>query len=138
MVYNIKEVRNAASLSPDNVIMYVEINHPEYGWLPFTLDPDAQAESLDNDAIMAVIGSNFKAYVPPTQEELDAPVAVEVRKQRDDKLVSEVDPLVCNPFRWDDFDEAKQAEWIAYRQALLDVSQQSTFPHDITWPTKPE
>lgn len=31
----------------------------------------------------------------------------------------------------------KQAEWVAYRQALLDVPAQPGFPDDIVWPTKP-
>ena len=30
-----------------------------------------------------------------------------------------------------------QAAWAAYRQALRDVPQQSSFPTDIVWPTKP-
>ena len=29
-------------------------------------------------------------------------------------------------------------EWKTYRQALRDVPSQSGFPHDITWPEKPE
>lgn len=31
----------------------------------------------------------------------------------------------------------KQAEWVAYRQALLDVPEQPGFPDSIVWPTKP-
>ena len=31
-----------------------------------------------------------------------------------------------------------QAAWAAYRSLLRDVPQQSGFPADITWPTKPE
>jgi len=30
------------------------------------------------------------------------------------------------------------AEQTAYRQALRDITDQAGFPHDITWPTKPE
>lgn len=31
-----------------------------------------------------------------------------------------------------------KAVWATYRQALRDVPQQAEFPHNITWPTKPE
>lgn len=31
-----------------------------------------------------------------------------------------------------------QAAWATYRAALRDVPQQAGFPHDVTWPTKPE
>ena len=29
-------------------------------------------------------------------------------------------------------------EWVAYRQALRDVTEQEGFPNEITWPTQPE
>jgi hypothetical protein len=31
-----------------------------------------------------------------------------------------------------------QVAWATYRQALRDVPQQAGFPHDVTWPSKPE
>jgi hypothetical protein len=30
------------------------------------------------------------------------------------------------------------ADWAAYRQALRDVTAQAGFPHNVTWPSKPE
>ena len=30
------------------------------------------------------------------------------------------------------------ADWATYRQALRDVTAQTGFPNDITWPEKPE
>ena len=59
-----------------------------------------------------------------------------VRASRDMRL-HEVDVVAGNVLRWADLTADKQAEWSTYRQALLDVPQQSGFPHDITWPTKP-
>jgi hypothetical protein len=78
------------------------------------------------------------AYVPPTQEELDTATAKAVRAERDYRLASEVDPIVSNPLRWADLTAEKQAEWAAYRRALLDVTAQSGFPNSVVWPTKPE
>jgi hypothetical protein len=77
-------------------------------------------------------------WVPPTQEVADADAAMVARATRSTILVNTVDPLVSNPLRWADMTAEKQAEWAAYRRALLDISQQSGFPHDVVWPVAPE
>ena len=133
----ITQVRNAASLQSDNLRMYVEINHPDYGWIPYTVDPSDTDTTIDNDAVMSLIGSDFAPYVAPTQAELEAAAAAQVRGERDGILTTVVDPLVSNPLRWADLTAAKQAEWTAYRTALLDITDQSGFPHNVVWPTKP-
>jgi len=138
MSITIAEVRNAASLQSDNARMDVEINHPTHGWIPYTVDPADTDTTIDNDEVMALIGTDFAAYVAPTQAELDAATAAQVRSERDNILVTVVDPLVSNPLRWADLTSDAQAEWAAYRASLLDVPQQAGFPTDITWPTKPE
>ena len=138
MSITITEVRNAASLQSDNLRMDVEINHPDYGWIPYTLDPSDTDTTINNDEVMALIGTDFAAYVAPTQEELDAAAASQVRMERDNILATVVDPIVSNPLRWADMTVEKQAEWAAYRTALLDITDQAGFPTDITWPTKPE
>ena len=136
MNITITEVRNAASLQADNARMDVEINHPDYGWIPYTLDPADTDNTIDNASVMALIGTDFAAYVAPTAEELAATAAAQVRSQRD-QLLLEVDAFVGNPLRWAALSSDKQAEWATYRTALLDVPQQAGFP-DVTWPTKPE
>lgn len=136
MSITITEVRNAASLQSDNLRMDVEINHPDYGWLPYTVDLSDTDTTIDNDAVMALIGTDFAVYVAPTQAELDAALADEVRSDRDGRL-AEVDAIAGNALRWADLTSAEQAEWSTYRQALLDVPQQDGFPNNITWPTKP-
>ena len=137
MTVTITEVRNAASLQPDNLRVDVEINHPKFGWIPYTLDLADTDTTIDNDAVMALIGTDFAAYVPPTQAELDAAEAASVRAERNKRLVTEVDPIVSNVLRWADLTAAKQAEWTQYRTDLLNVPDQAGFPTDITWPTKP-
>ena len=138
MTITITQVRNAASIQADNLRIDVEINHPQYGWIPYTLDPTDTDTTIDNDAVMALIGDDFAAYVPPTQAELDADAAGGVRAERDNRLVAEVDPIVSNALRWADLTAAKQAEWTQYRTDLLNVTDQAGFPYDITWPTKPD
>jgi len=137
MAIRITEVRNAASLQSDNLRMNVEINHPNYGWIPYTIDPADTDTTVDNDELLSLIGNDFAQYVPPTQEELDAQAGMAVRNQRDLLLALEVDPIVSNPLRWADMTSEQQTAWAAYRTALLDITDQAGFPHNITWPTKP-
>lgn len=137
MSIQITEVRNAQSLQSDNLGMDVEINHPDYGWIPYTVDPSDTDTTIDNAAILALVGADFGAYVAPTQEELDAGLAAQVRAERD-LLLSVVDVIVSNPLRWASLSSDKQNEWTVYRQALLDVPQQSGFPSNISWPPQPE
>lgn len=133
----ITEYRNVISLSSDNTRMDLEINHPDHGWIPYTLDPTDSDTTIDNTALRDLIGSDFSPYVAPTQEELDATQAAMVRAERDRILTSDVDPVVSNPLRWADLSEQEQADVSAYRLALLDVPQQQGFPHTVSWPTPP-
>lgn len=130
--------RNAQRLA--NGWIDCEIEHETYGWIPFTCDPNDTGALFDTAALHAQMDADpaTAAYVPPTQAELDAAAATAVRAERDYKLASEVDPIVSNPLRWADLTAEKQAEWAAYRRALLDITAQSGFPHSVVWPTKPE
>lgn len=133
----ITQVRNAQSLNPDNTSFDVEIKHPEFDWIPYTLNPDDEDMTVDNNVLLQLIGTNFEAYVAPTQEELDESLSLALRYERDAILVEEVDPIVTNPLRWADLTEDKQAEWTQYRTDLLNLTDQSGFPNTVTWPTKP-
>ena len=133
----ITEVRNAQSLNAENNAFEVEINHPEFDWIPYHLSPDDTDMTVDNSVLLGLIGSDYAAYVAPTQAELDAELAANLRGQRDQKLVEEVDPIVTNPLRWAELTDAKQAEWTQYRTDLLNLPAQASFPNTVTWPTKP-
>jgi len=135
LVATITEYRNASSLNADNTRMDIEINHPDYGWLPYTIDPTDEDNTIDNAALLALIGSDFSAYVAPTQEELDAATAASVRAERDRRLEADVDPIVSNPLRWSAMSEQEQADMSAFRMALLDVPQQAGFPNTVSWPS---
>jgi len=133
----ITEVRNAQSLNTENTAFDVEINHPEFGWIPYGLNPDDTDTTVDNSVLLGLIGSDYAAYVAPTQAELDEALSGHLRAQRDDMLVEIVDPIVSNPLRWDELTDAKQAEWTQYRTDLLNLPDQAGFPNTVTWPTKP-
>jgi hypothetical protein len=69
-----------------------------------------------------------------TSEEIEqrlARLSDMVRRDRNTKL-SESD--------WTQVPDAPvdQAAWKTYRQALRDITSQQGFPHEVTWPTKPE
>ena len=129
------DIRNPA-FTADNRID-CEIEHPNFGWIPFTADPN-DPEQHGRDIYAAALEAGPAAYVPPTQEELDAAAARVVRAERDYRLAPEVDPLVSNPLRWADLTAEKQAEWVAYRRALLDITAQAEFPHGVVWPVAPQ
>jgi hypothetical protein len=115
-----------------------EIEHPEYGWIPFTCDPNDTGAQFDTAALFAEMQPHASPYVPPTQEELDAMAAGQVRAERAYRLATEVDPIAGNALRWAGLSDEQRQAWAGYRQALLDVPQQSGFPHNVTWPSNPE
>jgi|LakMenEpi03Aug12_release.lakeMendotaPanAssembly.Ray.scaffolds.fasta_scaffold100030_3 hypothetical protein len=95
--------------------------------------------------------TNWVPFPPPSNEE----VGNRVLKVRNFKLCTEVDPVVSNPLRWADMTEAQRQEWINYRLALLDLTNDPNFPYynmvvtidpawgaqvninNFPWPTKP-
>ncbi len=123
----------------DGTRINCEIDHPTYGWIPFTCDPTDTGAAFDVVALFDAMAADSAtaSYVPPTQAERDAAQATAVRSTRDNTLADEVDPVVSNPLRWGGMTAEQQAAWAAYRQALLDIPQQSGFPHNVAWPTKP-
>ena len=122
-------------MNAENTRFDVEINHPEYGWIPYSLTPWDTDTTVDNAALLSLIGNNF---APFSQADHDARFAAFERDARDVKLRNEVDPIVTNPLRWADLTTEKQNEWTQYRTDLLNVPQQAGFPNTINWPTKPE
>lgn len=127
MGITISQVRNAQSLQKDNTRMDVEINHPQHGWIPYTLDPADTDNTIDNSALRSLIGSNYAAYVAPTTAEINDALAADVRAERNAKL-ADSDWRASQDITMSD-------EWRTYRQALRDVPSQ--LPGGITWPTEP-
>jgi len=133
MSVTIRAYRNAKSIKADNTILDVEINHPVHGWIPYTLDETDTDNTVNNNDLKTLIGSDFTAYAAPT----DAKKAADIRNIRASVLEYEVDPVVSNPLLWSDIGTSKQNEWLAYRTALLNISAQEAFPDSVSWPTKP-
>lgn len=121
----------------DGIRIDCEIEHPEYGWIPFTCDPEDTGALFDTEELHKRMVRSGKVKAKP-QVDIDAETAAEMRFQRDQLLASTVDPIVTNPLRWAALGEEQQQALAAYRQALLDVPAQPGFPHEITWPSPPE
>jgi hypothetical protein len=78
-----------------------------------------------------IIKGNFEGeitdWVPPPPPSVEE-VATQIREARNNKLVTEVDPVVSNPLRWNDMNEAQRQAWTNYRRALLDMTNNPEFP----------
>jgi hypothetical protein len=80
---------------------------------------------------LLVNGEWDTGIVEPTLEE-----KIQLARQRRDKfLITVVDTM--NAVRWETLTTEQKQEWMNYRQNLLDIPQQSGFPNNIIWPTKP-
>jgi len=133
----ITEYRNAQIINESGSRIDVEINHPEHGWIPYTLDTDDTDMTIDNSALLTLIGADKAAYVAPTAEEVTAKLEADIRAERDGRLW-QVDGIISNPLRWAAMTTEQKSAWSTYRQALLDVPAQSNFPQLVTWPEKPD
>ena len=127
--------RNAKYINAEGWID-CEIDHPHHGWIPYTLNPDDEDQTVDNNYLLEEI-TDAEPFVPPTQEQLDVENAVNIRRQRDSLLSMQVDPFVCNPLRWDSLTALEQTEVTAYRNDLLNITEQETFPTSVEWPSVP-
>jgi len=112
----------------ENGAIDCEIEHPDYGWIPFTASPDDCEEH--GRELFKHIKANDKvaAYVPPpppTPEQL----AAQARAQRDSLLAS------TDWTQLPDVTDATREAYAVYRQALRDVPLQDGYPETIEWPT---
>ena len=140
MTYTYKE---AIYIDDTNNRIDCWLDLPEHeGWTPYTLDVHDTDMTIDNTALLAQMqeANDIAAYVaptPPTEEELAVVSAAEIRAIRNGRLSSLVDPVVSNPLRWDGLTSTQQNEVTAYRTALLNITDQDTFPTSVTWPSIP-
>ena len=106
-----------------------EIEHPEYGWIPFTCDPDEVHPQFDTRALFETMKDAAAPYVlpPPSDDE----VAAQVRAERNRLLAA------SDWTQLPDVSDAIRTAWAEYRQHLRDIPQQEGFPHNVAWPAKP-
>jgi len=119
-----------------------EINHPKFGWIPYTLDPADQDMGVDNTKLLDQMAKNkdVAVFTPPekpphiTEENKRLVLAAEVRAERNRRLVVEVDLLVGTPLQWEEAAQERKDALAKHRTLLLDVPQQPGFPSAVVWP----
>lgn len=136
IVYNLSLGNIVKGVSCDPSSIEYQYNHQEEGCIES--NEDIQTGYIQNGSFVlfppkpsgpATFDYQTKQWVRDTsvQEEL-------VKNQRDELLYqSDWTQIPNNPLT-----EQKQQEWAVYRQQLRDVTDQSGYPFDVIWPTKPE
>lgn len=121
-------IRNARHNGDGSIDL--ELEHPEWGWIPFTAVPDDSEQHGRAIHARALAGDagDIAPYVPPSEEEL----AANARAERDHLL------LLSDWTQLPDVPQATKDLWAPYRQALRDVPEQAGFPHEVEWPTPPQ
>lgn len=128
---NIRNIQNNSFGTID-----CEIEHPDYGWIPFTASPD-DVEAFGKELHASILAGDHGPIAPYSEPVLTTEEkAVIEREERDSRLL-ELDAIVANPLRWDDLTSTQKAVLSQYRKDLLDVPQQLYFPDQINWPDKP-
>lgn len=121
------EYRNGTFL--ENGWIDCEINHPNFGWIPFTIDPHKDPELYEEAKITSI------PYDPEANKPSFDMVSTTVRMRRD-ALLLEDDWRTTKAF---ETGSPLSAGWLAYRQALRDITDHVNFPYldEADWPVKP-
>jgi hypothetical protein len=114
-----------------------EIEHPKFGWIHFTCNPDDVGAAFDTKELFdrMVSSGAVEAYIPPTQEELRA-LQMELIREKRDSLLKTSDILVL-PDRWIKYTPEQQNAISEYRQALRDFPDNVVDPFNPVWPEAP-
>ena len=89
-----------------------EIEHPQYGWIPFTCDPNDAGAGFDTAALFAEMQPHAAPYVAPPPP--PPPTQAEQEVKRQSAYTTEADPLF---FKWQ-AGEATEVEWLAKREEI--------------------
>jgi hypothetical protein len=113
-----------------NGMIDCEINHPIYGWIPFTCDPNDTGAQFDTVALFSEMQPHAAPYAPtpPSAEQL----ASEIRAERNRLLAA------SDWTQLPDVPDQVRSVWTTYRQALRDITAQLGFPEQINWPEAPQ
>lgn len=149
----INSARNPKWSDYDQTQIDLEVDFDELDdeYVPFTASPNdvlSWGTELYDRAVAGEFGP-VADFEPPADVTGDQAMN-DLRILRSEVLQNEVDPIVTNPLRWDALTAEKQQEWKDYRQAWLDITNQTnarmTFDTttkqmewvDVSFPTKPE
>lgn len=149
-----KTVKNPKWGNSDKTVIYCDVDFDDLveEFVPFSAVASGDYPHTHEIFARCVTGEFgvVAPYTPPADIIGEDALAM-VRADRNNRLATEVDPIVSNPLRWADLTAEKQEAWATYRRALLDIT--TTFPSpsykwsdvkdchvltNCTFPTKPE
>lgn len=78
-------IRNLKYATPDRSIIDLELNHPEYGWIPFTASPD-DVEQRGRDIYAAAVAGEYGPIAPCIAEPDPEPVIPQAVTRRQGRL----------------------------------------------------
>lgn len=95
--------------------------------------PNISFSSPVSQATLDYLGiTDYHIGDAPTTPVSITPTAESVRAQRN-QLLADTDFTQLR-----DVVLSNDADWVAYRQALRDVTDQESYPDDVVWPTRPD
>ena len=103
-------------------------------WVENYVARDMFADTTETDDDGNVVTTTKAQHEAAYQAGLDSKVAEGVRKQRDD-LLTECDWV---SIKARELGQPIPQDWYDYRGDLRQIPEQEGFPHNITWPTKPQ
>ena len=131
-----KNIKTPVWANADATAINCQIEHPVYGWIPFTAS-SADTEQSGREVFAALIDGDhgpIADYTPPPPPS-DEALAAQARQQRA-ALLSATDWTEL-PSVQANMTSELQSSWALYRQALRDVPLQEGFPQSVEWPIAP-
>ena len=120
----------------DQATVDLEIDHPEFGWIPFTASPN-DSEELSRTLYSQAIAGDFGAILPYTPPPPYVPTAAVNKGEAERRLVAT--DWVNQP---DVYDPASTPHltnrdaYLTYRSAIRSIAVSPT-GGNIGWPTEP-
>jgi hypothetical protein len=131
------ETRNAVEIEPG--VIDCEILHPVKGWLPHTCtatDTDPAGKARHEIMVARKSFRQMTATEKSGRGEAKREQAATIIRMGRTTLLAASDYIVAVDV-WPSLTPEKQAEWVAYRRDLRDITEQPSFPNKVTWPVKP-
>jgi hypothetical protein len=126
---NIEYAKNPTWANRDKTTIKLIVKFAEFNEeLPFAAnahDPEEYGQQIYAQAL----NEEFGIIAPFTPKEFSVDeIKNLVRDARNEKLKTEIDPVVSNFLRWNSLSAEKQKEYEDYRQHLLDITSDVNFP----------
>jgi hypothetical protein len=136
-MYTTEYIKDCVYANPESTIINCIVKFSKFDIeQPFSAnknDPEEHGREIFARLISGEFGTIAPYVAPVITKEMEA---ASVRGYRSE-LLMQLDAVISNPLRWAAMTAEKQAALSTYRQALLDVPQQSGFPDNINWPVAP-